>query len=314
MPKCLECGFEASRLQWTHFKYKCTGRFKNGKEYIEAYPGAKVVDSILAKKTAITLENLQTKYGNREGAERWNQYRKKQSISNTYEYKKEKYNWSKEQFDEFNKSRSVTLMNLISRHGEIEGTSKWLSYCERQGYTNTKDYFVEKYGEINGTHKYQEICIKKSHSIETIMLRHNCDEKTAKEIIQNYNQSEKYSSNIEKQFVDELENTLKESLDYSYKTKQYCVYYKRPYFYDIIHNNKAIEFNGDYWHCNPTQYPSNFYHKHSEFLAEDIWKNDKNKIDILKKERNIDTLVIWESDYISDNKTTINRCIAWLKH
>ena len=29
MVKCLECGFESSRLQWTHFKYNCTGRFAN---------------------------------------------------------------------------------------------------------------------------------------------------------------------------------------------------------------------------------------------------------------------------------------------
>ena len=33
MIKCLECGFESSRLQWTHFKFNCTGRFNNGTEY-----------------------------------------------------------------------------------------------------------------------------------------------------------------------------------------------------------------------------------------------------------------------------------------
>jgi beta-mannanase len=50
MPKCLECGVEAQRLQWTHFKYKCTGKFKNGKEYQAAYPGSKVVDEELSQK------------------------------------------------------------------------------------------------------------------------------------------------------------------------------------------------------------------------------------------------------------------------
>jgi len=82
----------------------------------------------------------------------------------------------------------------------------------------------------------------------------------------------------------------------------------------VGHNNRAIEFNGDYWHCNPAQYPSNFYHKHVGLLAEDIWQNDKTKVTVLKNERNIDTLVIWESDYISDKKNTINRCAKWLKH
>lgn len=50
MPKCLECGFESSRLQWTHFRYKCTGRFKNGTEYKKAYPNALLVDEEIAKK------------------------------------------------------------------------------------------------------------------------------------------------------------------------------------------------------------------------------------------------------------------------
>ena len=58
MPKCLECGFEASRLQWTHFKYKCTGRFSNGREYKKVYPSALLVDKELAKNTAITKNNL----------------------------------------------------------------------------------------------------------------------------------------------------------------------------------------------------------------------------------------------------------------
>lgn len=314
MPKCLECGFESSRLQWTHFKYKCTGRFKNSKEYTKEYPNAIVVDPSLAKKTAVTLDNLQNKYGKDKGLERWNQYRKKQAVTNSYEYKKEKHNWSRVQFDEYNKSRSVTLENLITRHGEMEGTKKWMVYCERQAYTNTKDYFIGKYGNTNGLLKYQEVCSQKSHSLEVVMLRNNCDEKAAEEIIQNYKQSEKYSSNIEKQFIEELEYTLGELLDYSYKTKQYCVYYNRPYFYDIVHNNRAIEFNGDYWHCNPARYPNNFYHKQSGLLAEDIWQNDKTKVNVLKKERNIDILVIWESNYISDKEKTINRCIRWLKH
>ena len=313
MPKCLECGFEAPRLQWTHFKYKCTGRFNNGKEYMNEYPGAKTVDPELAKRTAVTLKNLQDKYGVIDGAERWNRYREKQSISNSFDYKKKRHNWTRTQFDEYNQSRAVTLCNLIAKHGEMKGTDAWILYCERQAYTNTKDYFIEKYGETNGLLKYQEICEQKSHSLEAVMLRNNCDKEKAEEIIQNYKQSEKYSSNIEKKFVTELENALGETIDYSYKTKQYCVYYKRPYFYDVIHNGRAIEFNGDYWHCNPSQYPNNFYHKHSGLLAEDIWENSKTKIEILKKERNIDALVIWESEYISNNETIINRCVEWLK-
>ena len=39
MPTCKECGFTASRLQWTHFKFNCTGKFNNGKEFIKKTNG-----------------------------------------------------------------------------------------------------------------------------------------------------------------------------------------------------------------------------------------------------------------------------------
>ena len=90
MIKCLECGFESSRLQWTHFKFNCTGRFNNGTEYKKYYPNAKVVDKDLAKKTAITLDNLIKKYGDIDGVSRWESYKHKQAESNSLEYKKEK--------------------------------------------------------------------------------------------------------------------------------------------------------------------------------------------------------------------------------
>ena len=129
MIKCLECGFISQRLQWTHFKYKCTGKFANSKEYMLAYPNAKVVSSELAMSTAITLDNLIKKYGPAEGSIRWNEYKQKQSYSNSLEYKKKRHGWTKEQFDEYNSSRAQTLQKMIERHGEIEGAEKWEQYC-----------------------------------------------------------------------------------------------------------------------------------------------------------------------------------------
>ena len=314
MPKCLECGFEAPRLQWTHFRYKCSGRFKNCQEYRDAYPGAKLVDNDLAAKTAITLENLIKKHGEIEGIKRWDEYRLKQARSNSFEYKKEKYGWTKEQFNEYNKSRAITLENLTKKHGEIEGTKRWIAYCERQAYTNTREYFVEKYGKEIGTEKYKEICKSKSHSIESIMLRTGCSYNKAIEKYKERKQSSnQYSSGLELEIINKIEDTLGISLDYSAKTKQYCIYANNKVnFYDIVHNMKAIEINGDYWHCNPKLYEANYYHSHSDNLAKDIWEKDRLKIEALEKERGIKTMIIWESEYKADPDGTIKRCIEWL--
>lgn len=313
MPTCLECGFTAPRLQWTHFKYKCTNKFKNGAEYLIAHPGASIVDASVTQKTKITLENFITKYGEEEGNVKWESYRDKQAKSNSFEYKQAKYGWSKQQFDEYNSARAMTLDNQIKKHGEEQGVTNWIEYCNRQAYTNTEQYFVGKYGDIKGKAKFLEINQLKSHSVTSIVLRTGCSEDEAIDVITNYKQSEKYSSNLEKVFVADLEKQLGKSLDYSHNTKQYCIWANnRVNFYDIVHNNRAIEFNGDYWHCNPLSYSENYYHKHSDRTAKEIWEKDALKIKALQDERNIDTLVIWESDFLKDHNNILNRCVEWL--
>ena len=65
--------------------------------------------------------------------------------------------------------------------------------------------------------------------------------------------------------------------------------------------NKAIEFNGDYWHCNPKSYGPDYLNKHKGKYAKDLWEIDDNKKTICN-ELNIDLLTIWESNWMSNNK------------
>jgi hypothetical protein len=126
-------------------------------------------DSILSegnrKNLARTIESMIKKYGEIEGRVRWEEYRRKQAETNSFEYKKKKYGWTKEKFDEYNKSRATTKKNMISRYGKEDGTKKWEEYCSRQAYAGTaKEYFVEKYGEVEGTKKYEEVCYNKGNA------------------------------------------------------------------------------------------------------------------------------------------------------
>ena len=175
MIKCLECGKEAMRLQWTHFKYQCTGKFNNGKEYMEAHPAAKVVDESLAKKTAITKDNMIAKYGDLEGNRRWDRYREKQSVSNSIAYKKEKHGWNTQDFEAFNKSRAVTMLSMIEKYGEEIGIMKWDQYREKQRYTNGVEYFIDKYGTAEGPLKWEELNKEKAKatSIPHIAEKYN---------------------------------------------------------------------------------------------------------------------------------------------
>lgn len=107
-------------------------------------------DEIAHERQKITREKMINRWGIEEGERRWQQYCNKQAQTNTFEYKKEKYGWSREEFDEYNSSRAVTLDNCIARHGEEKGREVFERYREQQRYTTSLEYFIEKYGEEKG--------------------------------------------------------------------------------------------------------------------------------------------------------------------
>lgn len=71
--------------------------------------------------------------------------------------------------------------------------------------------------------------------------------------------------------------------------------------------NLIIEYNGDYWHCNPNKYSKNYYNQKKSKYAWEIWEYDQNKIDLLNK-LNYNVEVIWEQDY-NLNKNIIKEVI-----
>ena len=82
--------------------------------------------------------------------------------------------------------------------------------------------------------------------------------------------------------------------------EQFQILYK---FYDfIIKNTKLIiEFDGDYWHCNPTVYPNGPENK----MQKDAIKNDKYKKG-LAETRGYTLIRVWEKDF-NENKPGVKK-------
>jgi len=80
--------------------------------------------------------------------------------------------------------------------------------------------------------------------------------------------------------------------------------------YDLFlkEKNLLIEYNGDYWHCNPIKYNKDYINKKKSMTAKEIWKHDKEKKK-LAIENNFNYIVIWENDYKKDKKTEIDKII-----
>lgn len=168
---------------------------------------------------------------------------------------------------------------------------------ERQSTFSLKKC-IERYGVEEGTYIFEERQSKWVHKLQ-----------------KNF---EKYGDGRggQSQFGHDLISVLCEHLNIEYPKKEKYIGIKgskdiKGYAYDFCYGKKLIEFNGDYWHCNPKIYNGDFYHKTTKRTAAEIWAKDKHKKE-LAEHYGYKLLTIWESDYNEDREAQIKKCIDFL--
>lgn len=162
--------------------------------------------------------------------------------------------------------------------------------------TFTLEKCIKKYGEIEGLKKFSER-----------------QQKWLKSLQQNFSKfgdGRGQQSEIANDLIQKCCKIL--NIRKPYKEKYiYDNIFKRAYSYDFVYNNKIIEFQGDYWHCNPELYNEDFYNKVKKKTAKEIWQFDKEKKECAEK-YGYKILYIWEYEYKQDKDATIKKCIDFL--
>lgn len=76
--------------------------------------------------------------------------------------------------------------------------------------------------------------------------------------------------------------------------------------YDMLIKGKniIIEYNGDYWHCNPKKYKEYYFNQKKQKYAHELWEQDKIKKELAEK-NGYKLFIIWESDYMFQKEKTI---------
>lgn len=69
----------------------------------------------------------------------------------------------------------------------------------------------------------------------------------------------------------------------------------------------VIEYNGDYWHCNPETWKPDDYNKAIKMFAKDKWHSDFKRKMMLKK-IGYRVIVVWESEWIKDR----DKCLKYI--
>ena len=245
------------------------------------------------KSKSVTLQNMIRKYGEAEGNIRWKKYVKFQSDKNKFSYKNEKYGWSREEFDIFNRSRAVTIENLIRRHGEEGGRDIYEEYVKKQRINGkTIEWFIEKNGEEKGRMIFNSMMYKKMIGSK------------------NANSGSAFTSKVSSEFFNRLDAYFHGfNTQYYDKNGEYSVFVENNRFFHLdyyIHDIMVcVEFFGDFFHANPMIYKDsekiiNIYGK--ALSVGEIWDKDRKRIKEIKEKCGIETVIVWEKDYYNNKK------------
>lgn len=262
----------------------------------------------------VSLRKLILVHGDVEGNRKWDDYRRKQAETNTFDYKNKKYGMTREEFDTYNRSRSSTKQNFIDRHGDDAGSRLWDEYCRRQAYAGvTIEYFMEKYGDVVGVEVYNDMIARKSNSIDGFILRYGESEGLARfeDYINKVSTQITVSRSSQRLFqmvCDLLSDDMLDSIYYKDKNQEFGKLdheRRRYYFYDFVcsRTNIVVEYNGDLYHANPSIYSADAVppYRGNARTAKEIWQYDKEKNDYITN-LGFDVIIVWESEFLKDEQ------------
>lgn len=201
------------------------------------------------------------------------------------------------QFAKMDKNHSTTLEYWLDKtDGDIEKAEELLK--DRQT-TFSLDKCIKRYGEVEGRKRWQ--------------MR---QKKWKSKVFNKDTHIGRGTSQISEIFFYNLKSNIDNLKKYSIlegKNEKFIHDGTQAYKYDftIKEIKKIIEFNGDYWHCNPNKYEDDYYHSVKQKLASDLWEYDTYKRE-LAESHGYSVLVIWESDYKQDPEGEIQKCLNFI--
>jgi very-short-patch-repair endonuclease len=228
----------------------------------------------------------------------------------------------KEVMDEIHKKTSIKLKSNPEKYASKYPTK--IEYYLERGYSEEEakvkiseiqnkfslQKCIEKYGKIDGLKLWKDRQIRWMNTMNSKTDSEKLDILKRKSSYCKKN----YSWISQQLFWSIYRNlSIKENIYFNDLNAEFIISRDKTFIYDFVDNNskKVIEFNGDYWHCNPEKYDKDYYHKHLKLYAKERWENDR-----IRNEKTFEygykILTIWESEYRKNPQQILEKCIKFI--
>lgn len=296
-----ELSREEQEILWC--KYKKESCYQSEEYYIKRGATIEEAKKLKEEKLKIVTPKIVAKISGQNNGmsstNRTEQQRKESSpFSKEFYIKRGLSENDRKKFNEqVSKNRSYnTQLEYYLNKGMSEQEAK-KALQDRQT-TFTLEKCIKKYGEIKGKEIFVE---RQTHWKKSLQKAFN------------HSNSPYTQSAISNKMIDELCNYMhiQKPKDELCLINENTIKIKSHYFYDFNYKNKIIEFNGDYWHCNPKYWSPDKINKSFNQTAQSIWEKDLNKKQCAEY-HGYKVLIVWESDYKENKEETLQKCIDFL--
>ena len=202
-----------------------------------------------------------------------------------------------------NRAKSKRCIEYFTTRGHTHNEAKLMVSAEQ--VTFSKEICIEKHGTPGGTVIWQQ----RQDIWQATLIAKSDDEKARINKLKLYKGGT--VSKGEKLLLTELlANNIACRPQFPLLKQNKCNYF----VYDMMFNNKIIEYNGDFWHANPAKYDNHDILNlpgGKKIAAHEIWNKDFIKLQH-SQSQGYEVLVIWESDFNKNKEAVIKRCIQFL--
>jgi len=193
---------------------------------------------------------------------------------------------------EVNKKRNKNFkLAMIKKYG-VDHPSQLPNFGDIVKQTKLKNHGDENYVNIEKSKLTKLKRYGNENYVNVEKNKHTCMGRYGVPNIFHLKKNKTNGKQISKFQKREYQKILKEYPDA--KLEEYLSDVQKSVDIYIPSKKKIVECFGDFWHCNPSIYPSNYYHKYVHMNASEIWKRDEERIQSFKTD-GYDVEIIWEN-------------------